>query len=266
MTTELLLANTVPQNPADPAYVAQLNALKSALRNGRPVRVSMKYSDGEEYFSELVAGYFRSDRINVVLPLQNYQDNENLVTRLNGLFSECIDTLGTYYWGSYLFGAPNASYTAATAQTIFVPGVEPGYVIKWYSDVATPQLLLRNSPNQNPTDPAYLTQLAALMQAFRDGRRVRVSMVHTSGEYFTQIIGGRLESNRVTAMLPLRPNLTGEALLANTNAIFGGSIDSLGNYYWGAYEFGSDNTAKSINDPAFSANITPNFQNSWWAD
>jgi hypothetical protein len=266
MATQLLLANSVPQSPNDPTYVMQVNALKSALRSGHQVRVSMTSSDGAEFFSELVAGFFRPDRINVVLPLQNYQDNDNVVTRLNGLFSECIDTLGTYYFGGYLFGEPNASQTTATGRTLFVPGAEPGFVIKWYADVATPQLLLTNSPQQDPTDTAYVRQLGALQQAFRDGRRVRVSMLHPSGEYFTQIIGGRLESNRVTAMLPLRPNLTGEALVANTNAIFGGSIDSLGNYYWGAYEFSSDNAAKSIHDEAFSASIDRNFEISWWAD
>jgi hypothetical protein len=97
MATELLLANNVPQNPAGPAYLAQLAVLKSALRSGRQVRVSMAQTNGEEFFTELVAGYFRPDRINVVLPLQNYQEDDNVVTRLNGLFSECIDTLGNYY-------------------------------------------------------------------------------------------------------------------------------------------------------------------------
>jgi hypothetical protein len=266
MATQLLLTNTVPQNPSDPAYVKQLNALKSALRKGHQVRVSMTYSDGAEYFSELVAGYFRSDRINVVLPLQNYQDADNVVTRLNGLFSECIDTLGNYYWGGYLFGNPNANYTTTQGQALFLPNKDPGYIIKWYADVAKPRLLLKNSLNQDSTDVTYLTQLAALKQALRDGRRVRVSLDHISGEYFTQIIGGALEENRVTAMLPLRPNLTGNALLANPNAIFGGSIDSLGNYYWGAYEFGQNNTLKSIDDPAFTANIAPDYLISWWAD
>jgi hypothetical protein len=139
-------------------------------------------------------------------------------------------------------------------------------VIKWYADVGTPQLLLKNEFDQDPTDAGYLPRLAALKQALRDGRRVRVSMNHASGEYFTQIIGGRLKSDRVTAMLPLRPNLTSEALTSNTNAIFGGSIDS---------------SVIIIGAPMSSAAIAPASrstvrhllpisrrinQNSWWAD
>jgi hypothetical protein len=95
-------------------------------------------------------------------------------------------------------------------------------------------------------------------------------------EYFTQIISGRMESDRVYAMLPLRPNLAPDATLPTTstippggvNAMFAGSIDSLGNYYWGAFQFDSNMTTRTSLDP--DPSLVPvtetHFELTWYAD
>jgi hypothetical protein len=128
----LLLTNTVPQSPTNPTYVTQLNALKNAFRNGRQVRVSMTYvPDGSEYFTELTAGEFLTDRINVVLPLQSYMNAHNVVSRLNGLFSECIDTLGGYQWGAFLFGSDTVSLLPGPALAAAQPHSDNNYITKW---------------------------------------------------------------------------------------------------------------------------------------
>lgn len=271
---QLLLTNVANQNPTSPTYLAQLAALKDALRNGREARISITHTlTGEEYFSELTAGYFRSDRINVVLPLQGYQSNDNVVSHLNGFFSETINTLGTYNWGGYLFGTPNSTYTGQQAATIFTPNVDSNYVVKWYAEQGEPELLLRNTLPQDPNDPVYQAQLTALKDAFRQGRRIRVTMSRSDGEYFTQIISGKMMSDRVTAMLPLRPNLNSEAMLGNYNSIFGGSIDTLGRYYWGAYMFDADTNAlpvtsspARVEEPNCAQPPCGPFIISWYAD
>ena len=129
-----------------------------------------------------------------------------------------------------------------------------------------PQLILKNVLHQVPDDPLYLKQLEVLKTAVRSGYRLHVYMKRSDGtEYFTDLIACRIMGDRISAVLPMRPFINGNAEASASNGFFGGSVDTLGTYIWAPYRIGADTLGLRANDKAFQAKIERgDYEISWY--
>jgi hypothetical protein len=89
----------------------------------------------------------------------------------------------------------------------------------------------------------------------------------TKEEYVTDLVAIRFDEAVINALLHLRPFLDAHAQNVAANGFFGGSIDTLGNYWYSPYRLGADTIAKSSTDQSFGAiNDGSCFLIQWFAD
>lgn len=131
----LVFKNTVPpQAKTDPAYLAQLDVLRQAIKCGARITAVMELPENGKIsiFSVDVPIIKIVDDCAVgILPLRPPINNDATPRAANGLVCGSVDTCGNYVYKEYRFGSDTWNASAAPANDA---QTYPGYVISWYAD------------------------------------------------------------------------------------------------------------------------------------
>lgn len=124
-------------------------------------------------------------------------------------------------------------------------------------------------PAVSKTDPTYLAGLASLKSAVQAGGVLHVSMELPEGGkmsyFYSAVTAAKITDDFASALIPMRPAIDNNAAAIQTNGLVVGSFDSLGNYVYGQYLFGSNNTS-ATNSPANMTTTYPCYVISWFVD
>lgn len=124
-------------------------------------------------------------------------------------------------------------------------------------------------PAQLQSDPAYLRGLASLRSAIQNGARIHASMAlpENGGTswFFVEVTAVKIVADYASALIPVRSPIDNSARVTQSNGLVAGSFDTLGNYVYGQYLFGSDTLGSSF-APAVKTTTYSCYVISWYAD
>lgn len=118
--------------PSDPAYLAGIAALQSAIDSGSRLHISMSFKEADGstsyFYSEITAAKSGIDSgvnyINGLIPQRPIMNGDAKAARADGISAGSVSGLSVYSYAPYFFGT--AGPTPTTDYSC--------YVVKWWAD------------------------------------------------------------------------------------------------------------------------------------